>query len=194
MRDEEGRNWPPVNPTIDYGKIARAISYYCSKGYKYIEVPWFASQESIDVTRPADARYFNTFAGMLVASGEQSFLEIRKDLEADQKYVCATPCFRDENYSDIHQIHFFKVELIVARPKHPEWSLFQMIEDAEGFFKDNCHQSQRDIKRVPTEIGIDINLGKIELGSYGIREHQGFKWVYGTGCAEPRLSQAIQKL
>lgn len=194
MRDEEGRNWPPVVTTVDYNLIAKAIRFYCEHQYIYIDVPWLVSRGSIDVTRPMNARYFETFAGILVASGEQSFLEIRNDLEADQKYVCATPCFRDEKHDDLHRQTFFKVELIVARPKYPEWSLFEMIETAEKFFKDNCHQSQRDIKRVPTEIGIDINLGKVELGSYGIREHQGFKWVYGTGCAEPRLSQAIQKL
>jgi len=192
MRDEEGRNYLPVEPTVDYGKIAKAISYYCANHYKYIEVPWLVSHGSLDVTKPPGARYFDTFAGSLVASGEQSFLEIRDDLEPNKGYVCATPCFRDEKYDDIHMMHFFKVELIVPRPKNAEWSLFEMIELAESFFrKFYCGGF---ITRVPTDIGIDINIGNIEVGSYGIREHKGFKWVYGTGCAEPRLSQAIQML
>jgi hypothetical protein len=34
--------------------------------------------------------------------------------------------------------------------------------------------------------------GRIEIGSYGIRRDDKVgKWVYGTGCAEPRLSYAI---
>jgi len=32
----------------------------------------------------------------------------------------------------------------------------------------------------------------VELGSYGIRECKFLKWIYGTGCAEPRLSQVIK--
>jgi hypothetical protein len=32
----------------------------------------------------------------------------------------------------------------------------------------------------------------IELGSYGIREHDNLKWVFGTGLAEPRLSKVLR--
>lgn len=28
---------------------------------------------------------------------------------------------------------------------------------------------------------------------YGLRCIEGFTWAYGTGCAEPSLSQAIEK-
>lgn len=34
----------------------------------------------------------------------------------------------------------------------------------------------------------------IELGSYGIRTCDYLEYIYGTGCAEPRLSQTIKKL
>jgi hypothetical protein len=30
----------------------------------------------------------------------------------------------------------------------------------------------------------------IEIGSYGMREYENFKWIYGTGMAEPRFSKA----
>lgn len=30
-----------------------------------------------------------------------------------------------------------------------------------------------------------------ELGSYGIRECEYLKWIYATGCADPRLSKII---
>lgn len=44
---------------------------------------------------------------------------------------------------------------------------------------------------VATEIGLDLELGGIELGSYGYREHNDLKWTYATGLAEPRFSQAV---
>jgi hypothetical protein len=45
-----------------------------------------------------------------------------------------------------------------------------------------------------TNIGYDIVYRGMELGSYGIREDQftNFKWIYGTGCAEPRLSKLTE--
>ena len=30
-----------------------------------------------------------------------------------------------------------------------------------------------------------------ELGSYGIRECEFLKWIYATGCAEPRIRKII---
>jgi hypothetical protein len=35
--------------------------------------------------------------------------------------------------------------------------------------------------------------GWMELGSYGIRHHGDYTWVYGTGCAEPRWSYWLRK-
>ena len=43
-----------------------------------------------------------------------------------------------------------------------------------------------------TELGYDIEIKGHELGSYGIRECEFLKWIYGTGCAEPRLSSLIK--
>jgi len=39
----------------------------------------------------------------------------------------------------------------------------------------------------------DITYKDIELGSYGIRHCEFLDWIFGTGCAEPRLSY-IQNL
>lgn len=41
---------------------------------------------------------------------------------------------------------------------------------------------------VGTTDGYDITYKGIELGSYGMRKCEFLEWVYGTGCAEPRLS------
>ena len=46
---------------------------------------------------------------------------------------------------------------------------------------------------IKTDIGYDITINGEELGSYGIRKCEFLKWIYGTGCAEPRLSTLIKK-
>lgn len=191
---------------IDYSKISEAITHYRRAGYDYVEVPWLVSRESIDVTKPPHvsslvAAELSVRTGGLgfewghfVGSGEQSFIEIRDkgDLLIGAKRCCATPCFRDEQkLDDLHRRYFFKVELIeVVHPKSDcEPLLERMISIAEAFFSFYV-----PIRRVKTDEGFDIQLDEpknpVELGSYGVREIKGFKWIYGTGCAEPRLSQA----
>lgn len=173
---------------IDYGKIAKAIKHYTELGYEYIEVPWLVSQETMNVTAPSDRRLFDTFAGSLVASGEQSFIEIRKTLKRG-KYLCATPCFRDEQSIDeLHRQYFFKVELINVGPRHQGAAAMQLLFDAWKLF-----HNYWPVDTVKTDIGWDLNIGEVEVGSYGYREHDGFAWAYGTGIAEPRLSQAVVK-
>ncbi len=89
---------------IDYEKIATAVNYYRIRNFIDIEVPWFVSKESMMITAPPEARLFSTFAGELVASGEQSFLHIRDKLLKSSGfpalYQCVTPCFRDEAHPD----------------------------------------------------------------------------------------------
>lgn len=41
------------------------------------------------------------------------------------------------------------------------------------------------------EFSYDLEINNIEVGSYGIRQYKNLFWVYGTGLAEPRFSQAI---
>lgn len=182
----------PRRPVIHYDKIAYAIEYYGKyKGYEYIEVPWMVSLDSILVTKPPEARSYDTFAGSLVASGEQSFLEVRNDLCPNKKYQCATPCFRDEKYDKFHLPQFFKVELIIPiwKDDDPEKHTKTILDDAMSFVM-HYHSSGNPTTLVKTDIGWDINVDGIEVGSYGWREHDGFRWAYGTGIAEPRFTQA----
>ena len=190
---------------IDYRKIATAVEYYGECGYKYMEVPWIISNKSMMITAPPEARLFSTFAGELVASGEQSFLEIRPLLQlADgfpALFQCVTPCFRDEaNPDDLHLQYFIKNELIaVCHPTHdhsivPWAAINYMIVNATFFFKKYANYSDIKVIDAPQENSIvnkDITVKGIEVGSYGYRYHEDFCWVYGTGCAEPRLSQVI---
>lgn len=190
---------------IDYTKIGVAVEHYSKLGYKYIDVPWIISKESMMVTAPPEVRLFNTFAGNLVASGEQSFIEIRKLLMQAEGFPalfqCVTPCFRDElNPDELHLQYFMKNELIgVCHPKHDQddvpWALINyLIRNALDFFKKYSKNVEVVNAPMPNSVvNEDIIMNGIEVGSYGYRYHEDFCWVYGTGCAEPRLSQVIEK-
>lgn len=175
---------------VNYRLIDQAITYFRMLGYRPVDAPWFVSRASMEVTSPPGVRYCSSFLGDLVASGEQSFIEMFRNGDLlEGRHLCVTPCFRDEPILDeLRRNYFFKVELIDYNPKDVETSLNQIIMDAFIFFN-----TLLPVKIVDTEIGKDIFWEDIELGSYGHRIHGDFSWVYGTGCAEPRLSHAIER-
>lgn len=197
-----------MNYPIDYEKISSAIAHYEALRYKYLEVPWIISKESMMITAPPGVRLFSTFAGELVASGEQSFLHIRDELLKapgfPALYQCVTPCFRDEaNPDDLHLQYFMKNELIGVNwhtfdeedKTRVPWALLNyLIRNALDFFKK--YAKHEDIKVIDAPmpnsvVNHDITIKGIEVGSYGYRCIDGFCWCYGTGCAEPRLSQVL---
>lgn len=186
---------------IDYKKIADSIKKYKILGYEYIEVPWIVKKENIVATLPKTSKAHEvlmsniqdksqTELGFLVGSGEQSFIEIKYQLKPSHKYQTATPCFRDENPDELHLNQFFKLELIYVlnKTEDAEEQLHCMIYDAVRIM--NAYSITKILK---TKDGFDIMINDIEVGSYGIREYKDFRWVYGTGLAEPRISQAISK-
>lgn len=184
---------------IDYEKIAAAVYHYETKGYKEIEVPWIISLDAMLITRPKGARLFSTFAGELVASGEQSFLEIRNQLKPG-KYQCITPCFRDEQIKDgLHHQYFIKNELIWVLDRNAQLTSdtlekFNIVmKDAHNFFKG---YGDARLVEAPLDNAVanhDIEINGIEVGSYGFRTYEDFSWIYGTGVAEPRLTQALEQ-
>ena len=174
-------------------------SFYQSKGYSKIQVPWTVEAEVMDITRPQGKKMFDLLGKQLVASAEQSFLQLIKDQQiAPGKYVATTPCFRDDREDELHQHYFLKTELINFdfQNKFVEKDLDNMINEALELFAFFL-----PVQKLATSIGFDIvdqKLG-IELGSYGIRDHQfsdGRKvhWVYGTGMALPRLTYILGKV
>jgi hypothetical protein len=182
---------------IDYTLIGRAVEHYSKLNYEYIDVPWIISLDTLLITRPSGARPFSTFAGELVASGEQSFLEIKDTLKPGQ-YQCVTPCFRDEKKHDEYHLQYFIKNELIWIPKPSDRNLVEfvdlMIEDALAYFR--RYGQNLSVIDVPLENAFtnkDIMMNGIEVGSYGLRllANTGFVWVYGTGVAEPRLSQAI---
>lgn len=175
---------------IDYQKLVTAQRYYEYAGYTHIELPWTVDEDISQITKPEENKNFFMRDKVLVASGEQSFLQLslRGDLKPG-KYQGITPCFRDETVEDdLHQLYFMKVELFQSVDVDME-NLGIMIDKAQQFFNSYCMETVKTV----TDDGFDIcTMRGTELGSYGIREVQGFKWIYGTGLAEPRLTRATR--
>lgn len=184
---------------IDYEHISDAVWFFRSHDYKYTEVPWIVKPETTAITKPHWCKSFSTFMGDLVASGEQSFLEIKDTFGKNDKRICVTPCFRDEKViNDLTQNWFIKAELIVANPTMEDYipdQLSEMIATVIKFLQRHTENITVAITNDDTENDhskTDLLVNGIEVGSYGVRTHNGFKWIYGTACAEPRLSIALR--
>jgi seryl-tRNA synthetase len=186
---------------MNYGLIQKAINYYADYGYLQIETPWIVSEEASNITKPSDGVNIyvsNTNLGYvhpnLVASGEQSFLQLILDKKLfPGRYQTTTPCFRvEEQYSHITLPYFMKTELIIYQlHNNLTCDLLTMVDICLEFFH------SLNIKVYTKEMGknqIDIIDSKwnIELGSYGIRSYKDIHWVYGTGLALPRTEEAMK--
>lgn len=183
---------------IDWGRIARAVDFYKSKGFSYVEVPWMVDDRFVQVTYPDDCPQescFQTPKGTLVGSAEQSFLAFVSGGYGEygsKKLVAVTPCFRDHQPDDeFHQPWFMKVELYSEELYFRADELMRLA--GEFFVSEGVSLTLEE-----TEIGFDWKVGDIEIGSYGNRlwsntKHNKIAWSYGTGLAEPRFSQALDK-
>jgi len=179
---------------IDWWLIGEAVSHYKREGFKYIEVPWFVSDAAVRVTMPPGRMGHRTQDGPLVGSAEQSFIQLMMNGTLPPgKYVAATPCFRDDEVDELHQRYFMKVELIQvcgSQDLKVENQLHEMVKQALGFFQS---WYEGDYRIVKTDQELDIELNGIEIGSYGYREHEQFRWFFGTGLAEPRFTIVTER-
>ena len=66
-------------------------------------------------------------------------------------------------------------------------------EAASRYHKVQKNTCEIHVKYMGKEMYDIESCNGIELGSYGIREFAGFRWIYGTGVAEPRLSLCIAR-
>lgn len=188
---------------INYRHLADSIDFYLKKEYQRIETPWWVPREIANVTKPPGVEDYHLPLNdkVLVASGEQSFLNLaNKGQLPAGKFQTTTPCFRNETQDLLHRKHFIKNELINTKDITVS-SLDEMIENAREFFsnyieKDKLEVIKEDshLSSINYDIVARVKGEKIELGSYGIRQCEFLKWVYGTGCAEPRLSLVLNRL
>lgn len=175
---------------IDYNLLNNSVTFYEKQGFKRIEAPWMVSKAVDEITKPKEALsleigYNNK---CLVASGEQSFLYLYlKGFLPKGKFQTITPCFRYESFDFLHSKYFMKNELIVTDDVSGE-NLTKIIDICLDFYRKYIPEAEPII----TDIGWDIQIKGKELGSYGIRECEFLKWIYATGCAEPRMSNLIK--
>lgn len=177
---------------IDYNILAQSIQYYEDNGFNRIESPWTVSEYVDNITKPKDVISFKLQHNgkCLVASGEQSFLYLYlKEFLPKGQFQTITPCFRYESFDFLHSKYFMKNELIKTDVVDSS-SLNKIVDICLKFYKKYIS----NVEIVDTNIGYDIMYNKIELGSYGIRECEFLKWIYATGCAEPRLSNIIKTI
>lgn len=196
-----------MNYPINWKRIADAVSFYQEQGYVYVEAPWIVPEACVRATLPDWAKlHLLVGDGALVGSAEQAFIHmVEEGRLTPGKYMAAGPCFRYEKEHDyLHQQYFFKVELIhlLEPQKYPDgsWKPLSLMQEHPGQALSYClgaavkffnTQTSTPAALVDTKIGFDLELHGIEIGSYGIRNHGPHTWVYGTGVAEPRFSQAL---
>ena len=200
---------------IDYQKLVKAQEYYKIRAFNPIEVPWIVGFPAIRLTCPKGGKFYSlredtlevpsdTNIGYQVASAEQSFIQlILDDKLKPGRWQALTPCYRGDILDKWHHRYFMKVELITylgkddLRVKTAKSCLDMMVNDCLAFFESFLPVKLIKTKPISSLDQLDstqdlVTKLDIELGSYGIREHPSIgTWVYGTGCAEPRLSQAI---
>ncbi len=181
---------------IDYQKISNSVNFYNHYGFIPVEVPWIVNKKIINITLPYKRSpiMLNNNKSCLVGSAEQSFLKLLHNKRLKKgHYQAITPCFRDEQEDALHKKYFIKNELIATKDVNIK-NLQKIIKIAYEFFNQyisNLSVIQTDAPKI-AKCNFDIMYDNIELGSYGIRNYQGLKWIYATGCAEPRLSSAMQ--
>jgi len=172
---------------IDFNKLAHSVIFYEEYKYQRIESPWMVSEYVDNITKPANIPSYQLKHNnkCLVASGEQSFLYLYlKDFLPKGTYQTSTPCFRFDEFDYSHSKYFIKNELIKT-DKVNNTELEKVIDMCFKFYKIYIP----NIEIIETNIGFDIEYKGNELGSYGIRECEFLRWIYATGCAEPRLTK-----
>lgn len=197
-----------VRDVVDYGLLGRAVELYRGLGFEQVEVPWRVSDEVKAATTPTESRPMwvdfdartqspPSRPRVLVGSAEQGFLAVASRLHNQRRYMAVSPCFRDGEVDDgLHFCDFVKLELwrrvdgSVVGDLHVDvmWTAArQVFEELSG---------RRDFVVETTKEGFDLTLAGVEIGSYGERrahvDGAMVHWVYGTGLALPRFSQAIR--
>ena len=183
--------------------VQRALDYWTARGATFIDLPWVASEHSLQATCPAGAPLgVEVPGGWLVNSGEQSFLELwaGDGLAEGDCYIGWTPCFRREpRFDRLHSLGFLKAELFLPLadpdPVAARRRLRALLDTQGRLFDELALHLGRSDGRLTLdpedERQVDIQLNGIEGGSYGVRAFDGRAYLYGTALALPRFTQAL---
>lgn len=172
---------------IDYKRIHDSSVFYDSKGFTRIEIPWTVTKPISNITKPEGSTDWEIIGKdkVLVASGEQGFLYLYlKGFLPKGRFQAISPCFRNDSFDQTHTKYFIKNELIITN-EVTEPRLIEMIGYCKEFFE---KELGKKVDMIKTDIGYDLEINGIEIGSYGIRSCEYLDWIYGTGVAEPRMS------
>ena len=177
----------------NWARLGRAVDFYQACGFRRVEVPWFVAPEITALTLTDRGRALTVEPeGDLIGSAEQSLLTLDRAGQLGQgRFVACTPCFRREPVQDdLHLTGFMKVELY-RNDAADEAAMQEMIGAALTFMRLETKTWVIEVKQ--TGEGFDLELGGIEVGSYGYQQAEGLSWTYGTGIAEPRFTQALTR-
>ena len=182
----------PTGIAIEWDRLARTVDHFKTQGWTYVEVPWVVPHEIIKATCPQERWTVSSNLGDLVGSAEQSFLHLTTEgFLPPGRYVSCTPCFRNEDQVDwLRQKTFMKVELF-ANDDVDDEAVFSLTQEVCRFYETLIGDLSSLLTVQKMDDGsYDIELGGIEVGSYGLREHAGQRWMYGTAMAQPRFATA----
>lgn len=182
-----------------FARMARSLHYWQVRGWAHVSLPWLAPERYTACTRPLDAPDDPTTThGNLLASGEQSFLMLEDQgrLPDGDRFIGWTPCFRHEPVFDsTHHFYFLKAELYQRTTEELMTAhLNEMVEHARVWMDLEAALTGQSGRAAIVQTGFlqfDIEVAGMEVGSYGVRAANGRLYVYGTACAEPRLSTAL---
>lgn len=168
---------------IDAGLLSTAMNYYMMRGYKPLSAPMLVDKDIVETTLPEGKKAKQHLDKFYVGSAEQSFYQlVKQGFKPEGSYMMVTPCQRDEIPSESNLEIFLKLELISM-----DKTAFNIAKDAFEFYT----ILGSEVKTVITEdfSCFDLEIGGVEVGSYGARIFNGMVINYGTGLALPRFSQ-----
>lgn len=173
---------------IDLDLLIAALNFYTLRGYRPLSAPLLVDSDIVGLTLPSDRSSKEHLGLHYVGSAEQSFYQLMKDgFTPEGSYIMITPCHRDEEVDETHLEVFLKLEL-VSVSKTP----LNILKDAWDFYSELGEK----VECVSNgEFGsCDLEIGGVEVGSFGHRFYGDYYVSYGTGLALPRYTQATKCL
>jgi len=182
---------------MNYKILLDSIEHFKEKDYKEILVPWYVDRKYIEYTfeNVDDYKFKILDNKYLVGSAEQSFIKLMVEDNIYGSYQALTPCFRDDIEDEIHHKSFMKNEIFINDDTSMD-RLQELIYNILEFYYKYTNECNIEVVETFDKLSLksfDININGIEVGSYGIREMKGYKWIYGTVLAEPRFSYSLEK-
>ena len=143
-------------------------------------------EDIVKLTLPEGRQAKEHLGKFYVGSAEQSFYQLIKDgFVPKGNYMMLTPCQRDEDIDEGHLEIFLKLELVSVTKTHQ--NIAQDVFDFYTKMGEKVEVVSSNYSR-----GCDLEIGGIEVGSFGSRMFGDYCVSYGTGLALPRFTQARQ--